>query len=201
MSSSSTADTVGGREASTSIAALKRIAALLRWFFAPIYGGIPTEFESAFNIDESVERLSAASKWFAIYRPVLEGDVSKHFVSLHKPYPLFAPLFAFDLRGGFEPYFKGEFSEVDGRVKLLGRFTLGLFPKAFATVWLGFVVLWMSVTMRSLFIGDPRTWWFPFAGVGMFALGVAYVMTAKWSARDDIRWLSDRIEDALSKKS
>jgi len=170
---------------------------MLRWLFAPIYGGIPVEFESAFNIDEAVERLSAVSKWFAICRPLPEGDVSKHFVSLHKPYLLFT----FDFRGGFEPYFKGEFSEADGRVRLLGRFTLGLFAKVFATVWLGFLVLWTSITMRSLFIADPRTWWFPFVGAGMFALGVAYVAIAKWSARDDIRWLSERIENALSKKS
>jgi hypothetical protein len=184
--------------ASAGIATLKRIAAKLRWFSAPVYGAIPVGFASAFNIDESVERLSAISKWFALGRTVAEGDVSKHFVSLHKPYHLFT----IDLRGGFEPYFKGAFSEHDGRVRLVGRFTPGLAAKVFATVWFGLIVLWMCVAITFLFLGDPRIpWWFPFAGAGMLALGSAHVMVGKWWARDDISWLSKQIEDALSGES
>jgi len=198
MSGPSTAGTLTRILASLGVAALKWIAAPLRWLFDQIHGSIPADFESAFNMDESVARLSAVTKWFAAFtsRVVAEGDVSQHFVSIHKPYSLFTV----DFRGGFEPYFKGEFSEIDGRVRLSGRFTLGLSAKAFATVWLGFIVLWIGVTIRFLLLGDARTWWFPFAGLGVLALGAAYVMFAKRWARDDIRWLSQLIEDALSKK-
>jgi hypothetical protein len=172
--------------------------ATARWFFDLIYGSVPAEFESDFNVDESVRRLSAVTKSFAIFtsQAVAEGEVSKDVVSLRKAYPFFAV----DLRGGFEPHFKGEFQETGDRVRLSGQFTLGSFTKAFATFWFGIVLLSIGITTpSSLLAGDPRTWWFPLAGAGLFALGVAGASFGKRWTHDDIRWLSSVIEEALCK--
>jgi hypothetical protein len=173
------------------------IAGKVRWLFDLIYGGIPAEFESDFNVEESVKRLSAATKEFPIRnrRQFAQGEVSKSFVELSRPYSLF-PL-AVDFRGGFEPHFKGEFFEVDGRARLSGRFTLGTFPKTFATVWFGGILLWEAVAIRPLLAGELRFWWFPLAGLGLVAFGAAHVWLGKRCSRSDILWLSNLIRDAL----
>jgi hypothetical protein len=141
------------RLAQVGLAVFWWIAGKMRWPFDLIYGGIPAEFESDFNIEDSVKRLSAVAKEFPIRnrRQFAQGEVSKSFVHISRPYSL-SP-FAVDFRGGFEPHFKGEFSEVDGRVTLSGRFTLGTFTKTFATVWFGGILYWEGVVLRSLIAG------------------------------------------------
>jgi hypothetical protein len=60
-----------------------RASSKVRWLFRLIYGSVPAEFESAFDIDESVKRLSAVTRsWFAIWisGPVTQGEVAKDFV-------------------------------------------------------------------------------------------------------------------------
>jgi hypothetical protein len=185
---------------SFGLAPLRWASLKVRWFSDLIYGGIPAEFESAFNIEESVQRLSAVTKGFPILnrRQFAQGEVSRYFVNLSRPYSL-SPL-AIDFRGGFEPHFMGEFSDVDGRAKLSGRFALRSFVKIFATVWFGFIVLWEALAVRSLIAGDGRVWWFPLAGVGLFAVGVAHVWLGKRCARGDIPWLTSLIQNALSDK-
>ena len=41
-------------------------------------------------------------------------------------------------------------------------------------------------------------WWFPLAGIGMLAFGVALVQLGKFFARNDTAWLSKAIAATLS---
>jgi hypothetical protein len=177
--------------------ALGAVVGTVRWFFDLLYGSIPAEFQSAFDSAESARRLLAVTRTFGVFakQAVAAGDVSKEHVWLCKA----CPFLTLDFRGGLGPHFKGDFCEIDGRAKLSGMFTLGLFAKVFWTVWFcGLLVCIGLMTYASLLSGDPHPWWFPFAGLGMFSLGVAHVVVGKWFARDDIRWLSNVIEGALS---
>jgi hypothetical protein len=64
------------------------------------------------------------------------------------------------------------------------------------TVWFGFLLFW--IIGASVAVSDGRGPWFlPFAGLGMFALGLLFVSGSKWLSRGDAQWLSAHIEKAL----
>jgi hypothetical protein len=177
--------------------ALNWLLTKLRWFFDLIYGSTPVEFQSAFDIDESVEKLSAASKWFTLNRQLAEGDVSEHDVSLRRPYD-----WGWDLRRGCEPWFKGEFQKVDGRTVLIGRFTSSFFMKLFCTVWFGAFFLGIGFfTLALLRTGDVDLWWVPLLGIVIIALVLANLLLRIRYARHDIPWLRKLIQDALSEET
>ena len=160
-----------------------------------LYGAVPADFESAFGLEESVRRLSAATErsvFGALTHQAAVGRVSEARVSLQRVNPF--------VRNSFKPFYIGEFREINGRLVLSGRFTMLWWVKAFMTFWFGFCLLWTALAILPLLARDPHTWWFPFAGVGMFAVGVAFVALCKRLARNDVPWLSKVIQDALSKQ-
>lgn len=171
----------------------------MRWFLNFLYGSTPAEFESEFGLDESVLRLAAATRRtvFAYFLPEQSavGRVTTGCVSLQRIIPF--------VGNSFKPYFRGSFEEVGGRVRLRGEFTMHPLVKLFQSIWFGFVAIWVLVvtviTIGALLTGRPCIWWLPFAGVGMFLLGLGIVALGKWFARNDIRWLSAVIQDALRK--
>jgi hypothetical protein len=166
-----------------------------------LYGGVPAEFESAFGLDESVARLSAVTRELPIFtrQRVAQGEVYKYWVVIRRPYRF--RLYDLDPRPlGFEPYFDGDFLEVDGCVRLVGRFRLSLLTSVFITIWLGFVVFILGLSLRSLMAGDLRLWWFPLAALGFLVLGVLFVWFGRQRARGDIPWLTNFMEDTLSSK-
>jgi hypothetical protein len=168
---------------------------MIRWLIDLLYGGIPAEFESAFGLEESVRRLSAAtgrSVFSALMHQAAVGTVRADRVSLQRVIPF--------VGNSFKPFFIGSFRASNGRVILSGKFTMLWWVKAFMTFWLGFCLLWTAMAILPLLARDPRTWWFPFAGLGMFAAGTAFVWFCKWTSRKDIPWLSAVIWDALAKE-
>src|SRR5262245_43441955 len=64
-------------------AVLRWSGAKAQWLFNLIYGGVPAEFDSAFNLDESVKRLAAVTRELPILtrQRVAQGEVSKSYVS------------------------------------------------------------------------------------------------------------------------
>jgi hypothetical protein len=163
---------------------------MIRWFLDLLYGGVPAEFESAFGLEESVQRLSAAtchSVFSTFTRQTAFGKVRSDRVSLQRAIPFFG--------NSFKPFFKGSFRIVNDRVILSGTFTMLWWVKAFETLWFGFCLLWTALAINR----DPDKWSLPFAGVGMFILGVAFLWFSKWLSRNDIPWLSAVIHDALTK--
>jgi len=176
------------------------IARKVLWFFDLLYGSVPAEFESAFDLDESVRRLSAVTTSFMFLKPSMfaVGEVSRYFVLLEKP-----RLFDGWGVGGmyFARCFDGEFCNVDGRVSLIGRFTMAGRIKGALTIWFGFAVLFTCLCAQSLEPFEPRTWAAPFIGIGYFALSLMFVILGKRASRDDIPWLSELIQGALSAKT
>jgi hypothetical protein len=148
------------------------VARKVLWFFDLIYGGVPAEFESAFDLDESVRRLAAVTRDFAIFprERVAVGEVSRHWVSIRKPR---------FWTNSFVPFFKGEFCEIDGRVRLVGWFTLSAYTKTVATVWFGGVATATVLTTRPILAGDLKSWPLPLGGIGMFAFGLVFAVLCK----------------------
>jgi hypothetical protein len=163
----------------------------MRGLFDFLWGSVPAEFQSRFGLDESVRRLSNATRRFVflITRSVAVGKVSRDRVSLCRVMPFYGNFF----------FFVGKFREQDGRVVLSGVFALSDSFKALMTFWLGFFVLWTSLVILGLLIrGDPPLWWFLLGGVGMLGAGLTFVWLLKWMSRNDVVWLSRLIQDALS---
>ena len=68
----------------------------------------------------------------------------------------------------------------------------------FMCFWLGFCLLWTAGAALAVLthpVGSPAI--LPFAGIGMFVLGVGFVAFAKSLSRGDIQWLSKLLHDAL----
>ncbi len=166
---------------------------MIRRLMDVIYGAVPADFESEFGLDESVKRLSSATKrsvFGALTHQAAVGRVSKRRVVLQKVIPFFG--------NSFKPFYTGEFREANGRVVLTGRFAMHWSVKTFMTLWFGFCALWTVLAIVPLLMRDPSAWWFPLGGMGMFVAGVSFVAFGKWLARNDIPWLSKVIQDALS---
>jgi multisubunit Na+/H+ antiporter MnhG subunit len=166
---------------------------MIQWLRRLLFESTPAEFRSAYGIEESVERLQAATKrsaFSAIGEAAAVGKVSPDGVRLQRVTPM--------VRNSFKPFFVGRFESRDGVTLLTGQFGMSLFTKIFMTFWLGMVALFgvgflvasLSATAsypRQIVIG-------PFlmliAGLGLVALG-------KWFARNDVAWLTGVIGRAL----
>ena len=77
---------------------------------------------------------------------------------------------------------------------------MSLYSKIFMSIWFGFIAFWTVLTLLPLLTHDPAMRWFPFFGIGMFGAGIALVRGGKWLARNDVAWLSQVIQIALSCK-
>lgn len=167
----------------------------MRWLFGLLYGATPREFESVFDLEESVRRLLAATEqphFGGLTHEAAVGHVSKSHVSLQRVVPLF--------NNSFKPFYVGAFREIDGRVLLTGRFTMSWWVKALMTVWFGMFAMLTASGIAPLLMRDTNEWWIAVVGAGMFALGLGLLAWCKLVSYDDIPWLSKVIEDALSKE-
>jgi hypothetical protein len=168
---------------------------MLRWLRNLLFDSTPAQFPSTCGLEEAVKRLGAGTrKWYSLRGPFTQaavGTVAIDRVWLRRYRPFF--------HNGFQPYFVGHFVEAGGKVTLVGRFKLSGWTRAFMCFWLGFCVLWtLGAAAAVAYDADaPRA--LPFAGLGMFAIGIAFVAGAKAISRDDVSWLSSTIRDALEK--
>jgi hypothetical protein len=165
---------------------------VIRWFINLLYGSVPADFESAFDLDQSVRRLASAtgrSVFSALFQQRAVGKVSASGVSIQRVIPL--------VGNSFKPYFVGAFQDSGHRVILSGRFTMHWCGKVFMSVWFGGCVLWTIAAVTGVLLEDLKKWWVPFIGVGMICAGIAMVWVGKWFARNDIAWLSRVIQEAL----
>ena len=170
--------------------------AVASWFPTFIYGHEPARFESDFSLAESVTRLRAATtgEFFLTLRSQsASGTVNERKVSLQRVIPM--------VRNSFKPFFVGKFVVLNGRVVLLGRFTMHWFVKVFMTFWFGFILLSVSLATVSV-VARPQSgqWMFPLFGLGMAGAGVALVKLGKWFSRNDVAWLSELLQATLAAK-
>jgi hypothetical protein len=163
---------------------------MLRWLWRLLYESTPVEFSSAFGLEESVERLRTATKrsvFSALSETAAVGKVSEKSVRLQRVIPM--------VGNSFKPFFLGCFQSSEGKVLLVGRFTMLPIVKVFMTFWFGTVALASVGLLFGLNSTMPVPAVFgPFVMVGG---GVAMVAFGKWLARNDVVWLSKLIEGAL----
>jgi hypothetical protein len=168
----------------------KMDAPMFRWLWQLLYDSTPVEFRSVYGLEESVERLRAATKrsvFSALSETAAVGKVSEKSVRLQRVIPM--------VGNSFKPFFLGQFQISNGQVLLIGRFTMLPIVKVFMTFWFCFV----SLTSVGFLFGSSSPTPVPAALVplGMIAGGVAMLVFAKWLARNDVGWLSEVIQGAL----
>ena len=164
---------------------------MLKWLRDLLWGGTDAEFMSAFGLDESVRRLSEGirrSAFFVFTASTTVGNVTPSRVTLQRVRPFF--------RNDFKPIFEGQFVEANGRVYLRGTFRISTYTRAFLALWLAFCLTWTFLAAVGS-LTNPAMWWFPFLGIGMFALGIGFAAAARSTSRGDIEWLSEIIRGRL----
>ena len=167
---------------------------VIRWLANLLYGSVPAEFPSAFTMQESVDRLKGSIEYYPGFliaiKEAATGTVSENKVSLSRERPMF--------RNSFKPFFVGRFEFREGRVVLVGRFTMHFFVKAFMTFWLGFCLYWTAMAAFTIAQREPSYSWVSLGGIGLLGIGVAFVRVAQFLSSDDVTWLSALIARALS---
>jgi hypothetical protein len=156
-----------------------------------LYGSIPTEFKSAFGMQESVERLRAATKrsaFSALAQSAAVGPVKETKVRLQRVIPMF--------QNSFKPFFFGRFEVRSDGVYLSGRFSLLPLVKIFMTFWLGATIV-MGIVLAAGAKSQGMDPWGTLSCFGMTAFGVALLAFGKWLSRNDADWLSNVIRTAL----
>ncbi len=170
---------------------------MLRWLTRLLYESAPAEFRSAYDVDESVERLLAATKrsaFSALGETAAVGKVAPQNVRLQRVIPM--------VQNSFKPFYTGRFETRDGVTVLTGHFGMSKFTKIFMTFWL---VLVASVSAGFLLDALKSTTSAPagtvigplFLPLFMLAAGLGLIALGKWFARNDVAWLSAIIAQAL----
>jgi hypothetical protein len=164
------------------------------WYRQLVDDRQPASFEVNSTLDEAIARLAAAtesSRKIFSANEYMFGRVSAPQVRLERVMPTF--------RNSWKPVFTGRFVEENGKVILIGTFGAAYFTRVFMHVFVAFAVLWSIGAFWSLHKTDGQQLpaWFPFAGLGMAALGLVMSRIFARISRGDIVWLSDRIAGAL----
>ena len=143
-------------------------------------------------MDGSIRRLRDHTKTYSLFtmEQAAIGKVTAERVSLQRVIPF--------VQNSFKPFFIGSFVRQGDHVVLSGKYTMHGVTKAFLSFCFGFIVLWTCLATVPLVTGNVRTWWFPLAGIGMFTVTIGFVLLGKWFARNDVAWLSKRIQTALT---
>jgi hypothetical protein len=158
-----------------------------------LFESTPAEFQSAFDLEESVARLRAAtqrSAFASLGEQAAVGKVAEDRVRLRRVIPM--------VRNSFQPIFVGRFESRGGKLMLIGTFAISPVVKVVMTFWLSVVGVFALATLLGAF--DPRG---PYALLFrlqpflMLGFGLAIVALGKWFARNDAAWLSDVIHAAL----
>jgi hypothetical protein len=162
---------------------------MLRWIADLWWNSTPAEFESSFGLNESVERLTAATRrsmFSSLSQQEAVGKVTEMHVSLQRVIPL--------VRNSFKPFYRGHFIERNEKVILSGKFTMHWLAKVFLTFWFGGAACFTLFTLATI---SHASMFLPLCGLGMMSAGVGLVALSKWFARNDAAWLSDIIRGAL----
>lgn len=167
---------------------------MVRRLLTFLSGATPVSFESPHPLQESVARLRAATER-SVLRVLDEemavGQVSADRVSLQRVIPFAG--------NSFKPFFVGRFEPAGTGCRLVGHFTMKTDVKVFFTLWCGVFLLQIVMAGAAESSSATSEEGYPTAvGIGMLVFGLLLVLTGKWFARNDMGWLSDVIETALS---
>ena len=165
---------------------------MMRWLADLWLGSAPVEFESSFGMQESVERLRAATRRFHFLPATQQeavGAVTESRVSVQRQIPMKS--------NAFKPFYRGRFIERNGKVVLTGRFNLHWFTKAFMTLWFGLLVCFAVPGSVLAALHHQNAMHGALGSVAMLAAGISLVFHGKWLTHNDPAWLSEVIRGAL----
>lgn len=165
------------------------------FFYNLLFKKQPASFHSAYDVQESVRRLSAVvGTWpfLSPFRQSLVGKVKENKVVLARFIPFVSNPFA--------PVFHGSFQVREGATVLEGYFALPLYSRIFHACWLGFCLIMAVILLIGAIIGPvssppPLPQWQSrlILGLGpafMILLFVLYVKASKWFARNAIPFIA-----------
>lgn len=168
---------------------------MVHWLKAFWSGSEPVTFESAYGMDESVERLKAATRRWAfsvMAQQTAVGRVTESRVALQRVIPM--------VHNSFKPFFVGRFQRNGSKIVLTGRFAVNGFVRVFMAFWLGCCLLFATLGLFMVF-RSPQSLPLPLVGMAMFAAGLGLLRFGGWFSRNDPGWLSDVIRNALGAPS
>lgn len=173
---------------------ISEMSSMIRWI-SELWWGTPAEFESSFGLSESVERLKTATRRsiFSVWtQQEAVGTVKESRVPLQRVIPMAG--------NAWKPFYRGRFIERNGKVILVGRFTMHWLVKVFTVFWFGFVGCFTLLTSIHVAI-HPEKATALLIGPGLIVGGTAILWLGRWFARNDAAWLSEVIRGALHAKA
>ena len=158
-----------------------------------LFLSVPATFPSDYPLAESIERLRTvcmSSRTDAWWHGMAVGRVNEDAVWLERPFGLtldqsglrFIGSFRFDERG----------------VILSGQFDVSEWVRVRETLGLGCTGLMTALVGICAVVKPAEAWRMPFAGLGVIALMMAGMKLNRWLARNDVGWLSEIVEEALT---
>ncbi len=163
--------------------------AFLDWLFPTV----PAKFVSRYPLEESVERLRAATvtrTTAALFRQQAYGTVTVGKVNLRRLIPFVGNQFA--------PRFEGSFRDGPANVVLIGHFTAPGWTKAYSFAPIAFsAVFGVLFCLAALLQPSLQTVWAVLVLPGFAALGIASTKLNQFFTRNDVAWLSQVINGAL----
>jgi hypothetical protein len=172
--------------------------------FRRVYGNLlqheAASFTSAYDLEESVGRLSAAtirSPWHGLLRRVPMGTVSAYQVILQRPRPFFANPLA--------PVFHGAFAERNTVVTVEGDFLIEPFVIWYLNVLcIGYFIWEIFLPFMGFGMDRPPIWCARFLDVivrsAFYLIVWAGVKLGRWLARFDTKFIGQEITGALRKQ-
>ena len=164
---------------------------MLKRMWETIYPEVAAHFESQYDLETSIRRLSERSQpsvWRTMFREAAVGRVSSLEVRLRRYNPWF--------RNDFAPCFVGAFDTSARRPVLRGYFRARAWTRAFLTFWFGFCLLW-TIAATVAVLTDPKVWFLPFGGLLMLAFGFGLLSWGRTYGSTDVDWLSGIIRQSL----
>lgn len=173
-----------------------------KFFYDLLFEKQPASFSSNYDLQESVQRLSAVvSTWpfLSPFRQALVGRVKEQQLSLARFIPF--------VGNPFISVFYGSFQVQDGVTVLTGYFAFPLSLRIYHSIWLGFCLIMAVVFPIAAIIGPvssspPMPQWQArlFLGLApafMMLFAILYIKCSKWFARNDIPFITERIQRVL----
>ncbi len=158
------------------------------------FGSETVEFQSAYGLAESVERLRSVTRRLSIFsvfgQQTAAGSVKESRVSLRRVIPL--------VGNSFKPLFKGHFEQRKGTVVLIGQFRMSWFVRLFMGIWFAGII---AITASSILEPARCSRGTPIllVSAAMLVAATGLVSLGAWFSRNDPAWLSNVIRHALAK--
>ncbi|MFC1751423.1 hypothetical protein ACFL2V_21835 [Pseudomonadota bacterium] len=158
-----------------------------------IYHSEPFEMSFDLPLKKAVDRLHSKvgrTAFSCLLSQGMVGSVSEEKVHVQRVIPM--------VQNSFKPVFVGSFRQEGDKTVLSGVLRFSRFNQVSMSIWFGFIILWILISLVFVALKPADAWFFPLGGILMFALGVGLVKVCKWFSRNDKDWLYENIGRAIN---